>query len=257
MAVLVVIATCGQTFVIAAQDTDPPTVQVVSLDKDPDIDTWIEGVKKRFEAKVVCDVRTFDINEDELTRGFYRLGDWVLISGHFTEGFWHHTQDIDEGPRMKIKADQVVLEKDGDVIADTDRREAVYENPGPRYVFLRGCKTLHYDQAVKDARAFFAKEGTPPVLIGWLDDTGWQIAQAAMGGFGNKPPMPRKDFFDRLPEPGEEVDEHDVINAWLGAIAETFWGKGSTVEASASCIDSDGVEWIIKDDKVVKSGRRF
>lgn len=238
-----------------AQDQPQTTVQVVSLDQDPDINTWVAGVKERFGGTVTTDVRTLEIKRADLARGFANPGDWVFLAGHFTDEFWHHTQDETEGPRVKVLADKVVLEQDGEVLAEYDKPQPYIENPGPRYVFLRGCATLKDREVVQRARAFFGRGDTPPVLIGWVDNTGWQITQAALGGFGNKPPMPRKDFFDRLPE--VDVDEHDVIEAWLGAIAETFWGKGSPVEASASCIDSGGVEWVLKDDKIVRSGRKF
>lgn len=240
-----------------AQDQPKTTIQVVSLDQDPDIDTWVAGVKERFEGAVVDDVRTLEIKKSDLPRGFASPGDWVFMAGHFTDDFWHHTQDTQEGPRLKVLPDKVtVLEQDDSVSAEYDKPEPFAEQAGPRYVFLRGCRTLKDDAVVQRFRAFFTRvDGTPPVLIGWLEDTGWQISQAALGGFGNKPPMPRKDFFDRLP--AGDVREHDVIEAWLGAVAETFWGKGSPVEASASCIDSNGVEWVIKDDKTVRSGRTF
>lgn len=241
---------------IYAEDQHNSTIQVVSLDQDPDIDTWVAGVKERFGGTVTANLRALEIKGTDLARGFASPGDWVFLGGHFTDDFWHHTQDETEGPRVRVLADKVVMERDGEVTAAYDRPEPLFENPGPRYVFLRGCGTLKDEGVVQRFRAFFARiDGTPPVLIGWLEDTGWQISQAALGGFGNKPPMPRKDFFDRLPD--EDINEHDVIEAWLGAVAETFWGKGSPVDASASCIDSNGVEWIIKDDKAVRSGRKF
>jgi len=252
--VCIVLLACPN--MVLAQKAGEQTIQVVSLDTDPDINTWVNGIKEYFDAIVVANVRTLDFKRADLHRGFANLGDWVFLGGHFTDDYWHHDQDVNIGPRLRVLTDMVTVEQDGNKLGERERPEEYVEHSEPRYIFLRGCGTLKDERVVQRYREFFARpDGTPPVLIGWLDDTGWQISEAILGGFGNKPPMPRRDFFDRLPQ--EDIDEHDVIEAWLGAVAETFWGKGSTVETSASCIDSIGVEWIIKDDEIVQSDRRF
>jgi len=228
---------------------------VLALDVDDDTLFWKDALVEKFQYECVGVLRSDRPTLEELEEAFSWSANWIFIGSHYTDDYMHSNEEEKE-KRMKIflKEDHVLIQ-DTDETVRLDKGVQFRMHESAKVVFFRGCNTLADDKVIRDVRKLFHHEGKYPTIIGWRGRTGWEVSHVAMGGFGHDYPMPQYDFFEILAE--TDMSGQDVIRSWGEAITTAFWGAGSKVEESVSCIDSEGREWVINGGKLVLSGREF
>lgn len=225
-----------------------------------DAGLWASEITKVTEhEQLPCSFIASSPTRVQIDEFFGQSPSWVYIGGHFRNGRFFNGDDEDRSP----SDDKIALTLDSDSVSVTINDEKHVLKKGVDFhlheaaevVFWGGCSIHKIPKDVTAFRELFRNGDHYPVFVGWSDFTGWQALHVIMGGFGNEPPMPKKDFFDRIE--GIPVSEQALIDGWLGAGAETSWGNNSRIPDSLSIIDTLGREWVVVDGEVRLSGRTF
>lgn len=214
-----------------------PTTSTLSLGTRQDAKYWSQEcsgqlsyastVKITEAAPPLADIKKFFASSDE----------WLFLAGHFTSV--DHLYNEGGTIKIRFKADRVVVTHSG---ADTNLMKGTdFKQHGKvKAIFWGGCDVHNHKSIVDDLRTLFGN----PLMIGWRGTTGWEVLNAVMGGFGNTPPNPAKDFFDRVKS--NPASETTVRTAWLDAADATQWGQAPSqppYRERFSVIGSDGTEY--------------
>lgn len=199
---------------------------------------------------------------EELVAFFALQPDWLFVGGH-SDGSMISNGVASDDPNPERIQIGIYIQKDRVTIVRGKERVVLHKgkefmlNQSLDYVFWGGCWAHNKDHRTEKMLNAFSTSGTRPVSFGWTGKTGWEVTHAIMGGFGNEEPFASLSYFDRLMLNRSErvLTDRDMIECWMESIIQTDWGEEYPIASSVSVIDSFGDEWVIEQDRTVKSIR--
>lgn len=221
---------------------------VLSLGTRMDARYWYAQCQRRLSFQPGVRVTTPRPSLRAMESVFARKDDWLYLAGHFRDHLYNH----DDTSGVTFSSDQVEL-RNGKETRVLKRGEGFNQYGKLKVLFWGGCNVHSDANTVRAMRALFGA----PVMVGWHSLTNRFIMLIVMGGLGNKPPNPARDFFDRIK--ADPSDLENIRNAWLESGFAAHWGKpksGPPYQERFSVVDRDGQEYILGTEGI-KKGQSF
>lgn len=231
-----------------------PTFSTLCLGSRKDADQWRKGMKDKLGFTESKFVKHPEPSLAELKGFFGASDDWLYVAGHFSSvnGWpsWPYPNesrlynDIDNDATTPPTAE--ILFRSGNVLCRRKsgsswaesllvRGDGFKQNAKAKVVIWGGC-SVGNPNTVGTMQALFG----PAVIVAFAGETGWQILDVMMGGYGDSSGSGWKtpNFWDKLGS--NSGDLVAVRDAWLETAGAITWG--SDILSRFRVFDPDGTE---------------
>lgn len=192
-----------------------PSFSTLSLGTRKDAARWRKGMKEKltFAEGVYHAEPSPTLAAIE---GFFgRSDDWLFLAGHYDQDVLYNEQQT-----IKIKFQSSKVE-----IAHGSQSKTLIKGQrmkqAPKLVLWGGCSVCDSTQSINMLRTLFGGM----LLIGWKGQTGWEIVDIMLGGFGHANPTGpwnSPNFFDKLGNGAGDLKK--CRDAWLDVAKSIPWG---------------------------------
>lgn len=231
------------------------TFSTLCLGSRKDADQWRKGMKDKLGFTETKFVKLAEPSVAELKGFFGASDDWLYIAGHFSsaQSSWANWPYDDENrlyndtdnnvgtpPTLEVlfRSTSVLCRRKTD--SSWDETELVKgkgfkQGAKAKVVIWGGCSVGNADIVIS-MQALFG----PALIIAFSGETGWQILDIMMGGYGTGTGTGWKtpNFWDKLGNKSGDLGA--VRDAWLDTARAITWGAG--ILDRFRVFDPDGTE---------------